>query len=208
MNEPLILGYLTAQERIVSAGFSEDIDWALGLQHVNPTPHYVLREYAWVVVNSGFRYQVARKLWPSLYEAFREFDPELTTWECLPEALKILNHRGKMEGVCKVAREIHGLGVQGILADAKDPPRLKRLPWIGDITCWHLAKVLGVDAVKPDVHLQRAAKAAGFKTPLELAQAIQRELGERLTVVDSVLWRYGEQRLKQGWADWAELFNG
>jgi hypothetical protein len=205
----LLQGYLNAKVHIEEAGYGPDIEWAEYLILMRPhdiTPTYVLREHAWVVLNSGFRFQVATKLWPNILKAFHGFKPELVSEDCVSPAQKSLNHPGKLGAMVEMAELIRKYGIEPILKDAADPPKLTRLPWIGKITCWHFAKVLGVDAVKPDVHLKRAAKAAGFDTPLQLAQAIQNELGDPLTVVDSILWRYGEQRIQRGWPDWIELF--
>src|SRR3546814_11244849 len=33
----------------------------------------------------------------------------------------------------------------------------RSIPWIGDITCYHLAKHFGAQVAKPDVHLVRVA---------------------------------------------------
>lgn len=206
--ERAIRGYLDAQQRIVEAGYGPDIDWAERLAYVKPGPVYVLQEASWVILNSGFRYTVAKKLWPGLTRAFREWVPEAVTEASVTEALLVLKHEGKVKAMAGMAHIIRGEGVERILEEAKEPLKLRRLPWIGDITCWHLAKVLGADVVKPDVHLQRAAKAAGYDTPVALCEAIGTSLGERLTVVDSVLWRYGERQKALGWADWDELFRG
>lgn len=195
-------GYLNAKRLVIDAGYATDIDWAEDLAKIQPDAHYVMREAAWVIVNSGFRYQVARKLWPGLRMAFHEFVPQLVDETCLEPALAVLGHKGKMGAIVKLAAIIRAEGVDRILAEAKDPPQLTRLPFIGKITCYHLAKVLGVDVIKPDVHLTRAAKAAAKPSPLALCVSIRDVTGDRLTVVDSVLWRYGEQQIARGWPSW------
>jgi hypothetical protein len=205
----LLTGYLNAKVYIEEAGFRDDIEWAENLLLMNKTgltSQYVLREHAWVVLNSGFRFQVAAKLWPNIRRAFHGFEPHLVQAGCATFALQHLNHPGKLNAMVEMAELVRKDGIEPILKDAEEPLKLCRLPWIGKTTCWHYAKVLGVDVVKPDVHLRRAAKATGFQEPVELAQAIKDELGDPLTVVDSVLWRYGEQRAQRGWPDWKELF--
>ena len=202
----ILLGYLDAKEKVISAGYEPDISWAENLQYITPDPQYVLREFAWVVVNSGFRYEIARKLWPRFLKAFHYFDPMKVDDRCLERGLRVLNYRRKLEAITKVAGIIRKEGIESILEDSKDPRKMTRLPWIGPTTCWHLAKVLGADVIKPDIHLQRAARASGFSEAIELAQAIQNSSGKLLTVIDSVLWRYGEQRLSRKWPDWPELF--
>jgi hypothetical protein len=206
--ESVFSGYMEAYGRVVEAGFEKDIQWAQDLAKVEPDARYVMCEGAWVIVNSGFRYNVARKLWPRLQVAFCDFDHMCIGPELLPRALKVLRHERKMGAIVELARIIRDEGIDTILADAKDPPKLTRLPYIGKVTCWHFAKVLGVDVVKPDVHLQRAAAAAGFPSPLALCEAIRDASGDRLTVVDSVLWRYGQQRQERGWPAWEALLNG
>ena len=188
MDDPILLGYLHAKRLVIDAGYESDITWAENLAHVRPDNHYVMREYAWVVVNSGFRYKVAQKLWPGLRMAFHEFVPQLIDQSCRRPGLAVLNHTGKIDAILKTAATITAEGVGSIIADAADPLRLTRLPWIGKITCWHLAKVLGADVVKPDVHLKRAATATGHGTPMDLCVLLRDRMGDRVTVVDSVSW--------------------
>lgn len=199
-------GYLEAYGRVVEAGYAKDIHWAEDLARVKPDAHYVVAEGAWVVLNSGFRFTVAQKLWPRLREAFHNFQPVEVDASCLPAARLVLGHEGKLAAMVRLAEIVRSEGVEKILEDAKDPPKLRRLPYIGAITCWHLAKVLGVDVVKPDVHLQRAAAAARFPSALALCEVIRDVSGNRLTVVDSVLWRYGQQQKARGWLDWKGLW--
>jgi len=99
----LLEGYLDAKIRVCDAGYSGDIDWADGLAYVKPDAEYVLREGAWVILNSGFRYAVARKLWPSISEAFNGWDPGSVDDGCVDRALPVLNHRGKLSAM-KVRR--------------------------------------------------------------------------------------------------------
>lgn len=205
----LLGSYLEAKHRVIEAGYEDDISWAEGLEHVEPDAEYVVREVAWVIVNSGFRFQVARKLWPRISQAFCNWELARIDESCVIEALGVLNHVGKMNAIWTIAKLVREDGIEQILADAREPMKLCRLPWIGKITCWHLAKVLGADVIKPDVHLNRAAKAAGFDTAIGLCKAIRERTGmpaERLTVIDSVLWRYGEQLVARGWSSWDKLW--
>jgi hypothetical protein len=203
----IVVGYIEAGGRIMDAGYFDDMEWARKLAYVKPDAEYVLCEGAWVIVNSGFRYAVAQKLWPRIRAAFHDFELEKVTAACLPEALTVLRHERKMGAIVALADILRSEGVERILADAKDPPKLTRLPYVGKVTCWHLAKVLGIDCVKPDVHLVRAAKAAGYEAPLSLCEMLRDKTGDRLTVVDSILWRYGEQQAKRHWPTWEQLFS-
>lgn len=204
--DALVHGYLDAKERVLSAGYEADIVWAENLATVRPDATYVMREGAHVILNAGFRFAVARKLWPGLTRAFRTWNPAEISEHCLPAARTVLKHEGKIGAMVALAAILRAEGHEGIVADAADPPRLCRLPFIGKITCWHLAKVLGADVVKPDVHLQRAADEAGHATALGLCEVLREATGDRLTVIDSVLWRYGEQQKGRGWPAWKSLW--
>lgn len=70
---------------------------------------------------------------------------------------------------------------------------LETFPYIGPVTAYHLAKNIGLDVVKPDRHLVRLAASAGYPSPLALCEDIATVLGERLGVVDLVLWRFATQ---------------
>lgn len=206
-DDSLYFGYHVAWRQVYEH-YSDEVFWAERLQDVKPDLHYVMREAAWVIVGSGFRHKVARQIWPDLIVAFRGFDPARIDDSCLAPALRILNHEAKMLAIIAIARILRDEGIEPILADAHDPPRLTRLPFIGKVTCYHFAKLLGVDVVKPDVHLERAAKAAGYDTPLALCTKLRELTSDRLTVVDSVLWRYGEQQEERKWLDWDHLWKG
>ncbi|GGD59262.1 hypothetical protein GRI62_00865 [Erythrobacter arachoides] len=62
------------------------------------------------------------------------------------------------------------------------------LPWTGNITKYHLAKNLGEDVAKPDVHLNRLANPEGV-TAQEMCERLARETGYRVATVDLILWR-------------------
>jgi hypothetical protein len=209
----LAAGYSAARDLVVVAGYGPEIDWAEGLQFVRPDAVYVMREAAHVIMCSGFRVAVVHRLWPALTNAFEHWKPRRINRkasECRVAALKVFRGTRKIDAIIDLAGILTAEGYESIVSDAAQPQKLRRLPYIGPITCYHLAKNLGADVVKPDVHLQRAAAAAGFGSPLELCQAIQRAnptLRERLTVIDSVLWRYGEQQQTRGWPSWSQLFD-
>jgi hypothetical protein len=67
---------------------------------------------------------------------------------------------------------------------------LQRLPYIGPVTVWHLAKNLGLDVAKPDRHLTRVSLALGFHDAEQFCTAIAKVIGERRKVVDLIVWRY------------------
>jgi len=77
------------------------------------------------------------------------------------------------------------------MAILEDPVlALRCLPYIGEITSYHLAKNLGADVAKPDRHLVRFAASQGFSDVHTLCSAISQVSGDPLRVVDVVLWRF------------------
>ncbi len=130
----LLGSYLEAKLKVIEAGYEDDIAWAEGLEHIEPDAEYVVRETAWVVVNSGFRAQVVRNLWPRISQAFCNWELAHIDESCVIEALGVLNHVGKMNAIWTIAKLVREEGIEAILADAREPKRLKRLPFIGPTT--------------------------------------------------------------------------
>ena len=67
---------------------------------------------------------------------------------------------------------------------------LKTFDFIGDTTCYHLAKNIGLNFAKPDRHLLRISKIIGFDSPHALCKLISDYVADKIQVVDLVLWRY------------------
>ena len=67
---------------------------------------------------------------------------------------------------------------------------IQTLPFMGPATSYHLAKNIGLDVVKPDRHLLRMAAAVGYDSPSLLCEDIAASVGDRVSVVDVVLWRF------------------
>jgi hypothetical protein len=67
---------------------------------------------------------------------------------------------------------------------------LQTFDFIGPVTAFHLAKNIGLDVVKPDRHLLRLAAAAGCNHPSELCGAIAEVTGDKVSVINLILWRY------------------
>ena len=67
---------------------------------------------------------------------------------------------------------------------------LQHQPYIGPATCYHLAKNLGLNVAKPDRHLLRVSEVLGFESPQLLCSRISDLTGEKVAVVDLVIWRF------------------
>jgi len=111
-------------------------------------------------------------------------------------ALAVFASPRKIDAILEIVAHVHARGFRQVKTDisVKGVDYLRQLPFMGPATSFHLAKNLGLDVVKPDRHLVRIAEATGHSTPDELCQEIAREVGDRVAVVDLVLWRYANLR--------------
>lgn len=170
--------YLCLKEALIRAGYKKEITWA---ETVKPpqTPLGFFHEYAWVVLNSGMKNQVARSIWYGVLGALER------NWT----VRAVFNHPGKSAAIQEAWDNREKLFQEyRSQPTAKLLDWLQALPWIGPITKFHLAKNLGLDFCKPDRHLVRLAGRHG-KTPEELCGELARATGDRIGTVDLVIWR-------------------
>jgi hypothetical protein len=154
---------------------------------------WFLVEYAIVVYNSGFRAAVVQRHWDRLTEAWRGWHPLAIAEhldDCVARARMIINNRGKVQAIASVATLLDRLGWIAFRdAYCQNLDSLRQLPWIGPITCYHLARNIGMDYAKPDVHLSRIARDLDWGDDVQgMCRHIATHTGESVGFVDSVLW--------------------
>lgn len=172
--------YLDLRNRLVELGYANEIEWAQTVQPVND-PDIFWREFAWVVLNSGMRNQVAAGIWQRVRP----------TVERGGSASEVFGHKGKAAAIdqvymCRIERLAEYVAAPDKLA------YLRSLPWIGGITCFHLAKNYGHDVAKPDRHLVRVAGSEGVD---RLCSRLAQASADRVATVDVVIWRAANLRL-------------
>lgn len=188
--------YLTAKDAVVARGYAWEMDWQAERRFDRVHESDFLRESAWTVLSSGFRESVVRKLFGAICDAFLGWRSaaviQANRAGCRRAALHVFNNHRKVDAILDIACVVADSGFEVIRRriQEEDVEFLQTLPYIGSITAFHLAKNLGLPVVKPDRHLQRIAKAAGFGSPQELCELISHRIGEPIQVVDVVLWRY------------------
>jgi hypothetical protein len=190
--------YESAKAAIVRAGYGDEIKWQSSRTISDLSSNEFLCEAAWVIINSGFRESVARRLFPTLTLCFCEWSArEIIEAEsaCLAAGMAVFRHRQKLEAVVRIAKEIESLGWDRLLSEIAINPiaRLMLLPFIGPITAFHLAKNVGVPVAKADRHLVRTARSLGALGVHELCHGIAKATGDPIAVVDLVLWRNAVQ---------------
>lgn len=137
------------------------------------------REAIFVICNSGMKHTVARKI----------HDRVIAALEAGRSASTAFGHAGKACAIDTIWERRDRLfsDFQTMPDDDHRLAFLRCLPWIGDITKYHLAKNFGVDVAKPDVHLQRLARADG-STIDAMCRRLAAETGYRVATVDLILW--------------------
>ncbi len=170
--------YRFLKSKVAHSPYSNDIEWAEKSIHPPDTALEFFCEYAFVVINSGMKAQIARKIYEKTMDAVIVNKQSATA---------VFGHPGKSAAIDQVFSARFTLFDQ-YCASTDRLVFLEALPWIGPITKYHLAKNFGMDVVKPDRHLVRIAEKSG-ETPEELCRRIAKETGDTVAVVDTVIWR-------------------
>jgi hypothetical protein len=188
--------YTQIKEVVIRAGFKSEIDWQNNIQLSLISEHDFLREAAWVILSSGMRETIIRRKFPAISAAFYYWlDTKKITQnakQCRICALLVFGHRQKVNAIITIAEQIYSQGFENfkIRINTDGVEFIQSLPFMGPATSYHLAKNIGLDVVKPDRHLLRVAAAAGYDSPKLLCEEISKCVGDRISVVDLVIWRF------------------
>ncbi len=164
------------ERALEEAGYVADNAWAEQLRPPVDADQFA-EAAVYVIVNSGMQYSVAQDIFGRCIEAL---------W-ARGSARRVFGHVGKVRAIDQIWKHRKELFDAYRLANDK-LEFCQSLPWIGPVTSHHLAKDLGVDAAKPDVHLSRLARRD--KTSVaRLCARLARQTGYRLATVDTILWR-------------------
>lgn len=169
--------YQEAKNNIIKVGFGEEIEWCRNrkpFEQINPEDFFL--EYVWVVLNSGFNNERTQKIYADF---LKNLDPT------------VIKHDNKRHAIKRALAEYKTwFGILKGEATKDKIAFLETLPHIGAVTKYHLARNIGFDCVKPDVHLTRLAFRFGFETPTAMCEEIQRYEKEKLGTIDVILWRF------------------
>lgn len=172
--------------------YTEQLDEFRRVNIEDLTPHKFWTEYIWCVYTSGFSAKVVSSIFPRLMNAYGPWDWTLNNLDFIYGRVRpIFSNLKKCGSIVMCRTLLSKLGWDKFKAAyCTDPLDLQDLPFIGKVTCYHLARNLGIDAVKPDLHLVRLADHYGYGSPEEMCSYLSGLSGERIGVVDYVLWSY------------------
>lgn len=159
--------YERVRNRLIELGYEDEIAWAQSGRFAPATPKDFALETIYILANSGMKQQVARRIYEKVREALLRGESAAT----------VFGHAGKAGAMDQVWTNRASLHAEYLaVPDREKVDWLGRLPWIGQITKWHLAKNFGVLCIKPDRHIVRLGAACAM-TPLGLCEWLA-EFGE------------------------------
>lgn len=192
----LASAYLEAKYFVRTAGFEDEWKWQNSLNFNNFSETDLLRESAWVILCSGFRESIVRKMFNYISLCFCDWESakEIVKYKeiCRETALFRIKHYKKIDAVIKFAQKIHNEGFENLKKRIVKNPleELIQFPYIGKATVFHLAKNLGLNVAKPDRHLVRMTEAVGFSDVRSFVNKIAALSGDPVALVDLILWRF------------------
>ncbi len=181
---------------VEEAGLGAELAWQRTVDFASFTETHFLRETAWVILCSGFRESIVRRIFDHVSLSFCDWESAKVIVEakndCRTSALASFKNERKLDAVVRTADLVYECGFstfkQRVLLDPI--VQLQSLPYIGSITSLHLAKNLGLDVAKPDRHLVRLARQFGYTSTSDLCSDIANATGEQVKVIDLALWRF------------------
>jgi len=158
----------------------EDIHWAENIKPPKNAKEFAY-EIIYVICNSGMKNTIATKIYQKVTAALVRGESATT----------VFKHKGKSEAIDGIWENRNELFRDFRSKKTTEDQMIfigTKLPWIGKITQYHVAKNFGVDVAKPDVHLQRLADIEKT-TPQKLCERLTEATGYRVATVDTILWR-------------------
>lgn len=171
--------YLDLKEFVIDQGYAHEVYYYQDIPECNTAVTFAF-EAIWAICNSGMKNQVARKIYNRVLTAMIDKKP----------LIDVFKHKGKVKAIESIW-ENRAVCFARYLAQEDNEHsliELEKLPWIGKVTKYHLAKNLGMDVCKPDRHLVRIAEKYNT-TPEKLCQKLSDATGDRIATVDYVIWR-------------------
>lgn len=172
--------------RLRIAGYADDdIQWSENCGPPSSAEDFA-REAIFVICNSGMKAAIAVRIFQKCMAAIDMAEPTAT----------VFGHKGKTGAIDHIWANREALYAGYMEADDKIT-FCQSLPWIGGITCYHLAKNFGAQVAKPDVHLVRLAERHRT-TSQDLCEKIAAMTGYKVNTVDLILWRACAERILDG----------
>lgn len=194
--------YFQSAFDFVEKFYLKELNNYISLDFNKVSPDHFFSEYVWVVHATGFSAKAVGKMMPKLSSAYGSYDVlcKKTETELYESVLPVCNNPSKAKSIWSMAKIMQAEISTNSWEKFRDnklskPELLQKLPYIGKITCFHLARNIGIlDSVKPDLHLVRMAKHWNFTDCNQMCIYLQEKHLEKsgkkleLGIIDLILW--------------------
>ncbi|MDD4062741.1 MAG: DNA-3-methyladenine glycosylase I [Candidatus Pacebacteria bacterium] len=168
---------------------------------------------------SGFKVSILRDRWSDIRKAFSDYDVCRVSQytdrdlEKMMNNPRIIKNKNKLKACienAKLIKEIsnkYGSFGNYLNKYSNNPEKLikeliNNFHYMGKVSALNYLNMIGMDAVKPDVHVIRIMYRLGLidsdkgspedvEQSIEVANEIKNLTGEKLKVVDAIFWMYG-----------------
>jgi hypothetical protein len=170
------------------------------------------REAIWVVLAGGFKQKTAKVIYGNVIDYIENHTAQ-NGEQMTAGLLEIFGHKNKIKAVVKIwqNRQTYRAGYYNINRENINEKMyyLQSLPHIGPITKNHLARNLGENVPKYDIHIQRLGVAVKEQTDKNKAQLLKDKIdnanlhSEIKQICDEMFTCLEhETGLPRGWIDW------
>jgi hypothetical protein len=191
----LAKAYLAAKRTVLESQYATElVSHRRSLATISETEF--LREIAWVILSAGMAERIVRLKFDAVSESFCLWNSAdeiaMSAETCMSKALAHFGHLGKIAAIAFAAKKISEQSFVVFRTNLQQNPvfELRQFRYIGPVTVLHLAKNIGIETAKPDRHLNRISNLAGFPSAQKLCAFISSFVGDSVTKVDTVLWRF------------------
>lgn len=173
------------------------------------TDRDLLQEYGWVVACCGMTAKAVLPRWERLSAVLGDWDPVRAATTPLGDVLAVLNNRRKIQAIMDFAMDL--ANNPGQMEQLGRRPLkealawMSTLPWVGGNNRHQLARNLGWDTIAKSGPVHRFAAMLQL-TAEDLCEEVANETGERLRVVDLLLWQWGNDVGDERMREMAHLF--
>lgn len=168
---------------------------------------------------SGYKVSILRNRWSDIKKAFSNYDISKVsqyTDEDLKKMMsnpKLIRNKRKLKACIENAKIIKEISTKyGFFGEYLERNKnnlkklkedlIKKFHYLGNVLVLEYLKEVGIDAIKPDVHVVRVMHRLGLidserislgniDNVVEVANRISQLTGEKLSVVDAIFWIYG-----------------
>lgn len=171
--------------------YRSTVNHFVALKYGDIGPFQFFQEYIWCCYVAGFNARVVTGHYTSLIEAYEIGDYNLINEATWDKVKPIIASRRKFEAIRKTAQLLRTMAWEDFSETyLMTIDKIGKLPFMGPVMRHHLARNIGHDTVKPDLHMERLADHYKYGSPYMMCMLLSDKYNVRIGVVDLMLWFY------------------